>query len=61
MEIQDNPRCFVCKSTLKKDQYRMNTSVMKPVCLQCAGSEKEKQSEENLLDSLADGLVCGCI
>ncbi len=32
-----------------------------PVCDTCKGTEKEKIKEQEALDSLADGLICGCI
>lgn len=32
-----------------------------PVCLDCKDSEQEKAEEKIVLDSLADGFVCGCI
>jgi len=39
----------------------VNKTVMLPVCKNCIGTAEEKQKEEEYLDSLADGLVCGCI
>ncbi len=32
-----------------------------PVCFDCKGTENEKAEEKAVLDSLADGFVCGCI
>lgn len=53
--------CFVCKKAVTNDNLVINTVVNMPVCQQCRGTEKEKKEEKEVLDSLADGLVCGCI
>jgi hypothetical protein len=53
--------CFVCKKQVNKGEYTINKKVYLPVCRSCKGTSKEKQTEEEYLDSLADGLVCGCI
>jgi hypothetical protein len=34
---------------------------MLPVCDDCSGSVKEKKAVEEYNESLADGLICGCI
>jgi len=39
----------------------LNTEVNLPVCNACSGTDKEKETVVEFLDSLADGLVCGCI
>jgi hypothetical protein len=53
--------CFVCKKHLKDVNFEMNQMVQLPVCPECRGTEKEKQEAKSVLDSLADGFVCGCI
>ncbi|HAX93072.1 MAG TPA: hypothetical protein DCY25_03830 [Bacteroidales bacterium] len=53
--------CFVCNRLLEESSFKMNPVVMKPICPNCSGTSQEKQKEEDLLDSLADGLICGCI
>ena len=53
--------CFVCKKTITADTSEMNVVVNMPVCIDCRGTEKEKKEEKEVLDSLADGFVCGCI
>jgi len=54
-------RCFVCQIDVSKDNYVLNTEVNLPVCDSCKGTKNEKDAVEELLDSLADDLVCGCI
>jgi len=54
-------QCFVCKKNYPADKTSINKEVYLPVCNNCKGTEKEKQTVEEYLDSLADGLVCGCI
>ncbi len=53
--------CFVCGEKVDKTTVSMNSAVGLPVCKKCKGTQKEKKAEEEYLDSLADGLVCGCI
>lgn len=53
--------CFVCKMALSKATSSINIVVNMPVCEKCKGSEQEKKVEKEVLDSLADGFVCGCI
>ena len=53
--------CFVCNRFLEESKFKMNPVVMKPVFLNCSNTSQEKQKEADLLDSLADGLICGCI
>jgi hypothetical protein len=53
--------CFVCKQKLTADSSTINPVVNMPVCANCKGSESEKKEEQEVLDSLADGFVCGCI
>jgi NAD-dependent SIR2 family protein deacetylase len=54
-------RCFVCKEEIDQDKIKRNSTVNLPVCENCNGTDKEKDMEEEYLDSLADGLICGCI
>ena len=54
-------QCFVCKTNYPANETSINKEVYLPVCENCHGTEKEKQTVEEYLDSLADGLVCGCI
>ncbi len=54
-------KCFVCEEPISTDFYELNTEVNMPVCSKCKRTEKEKTRIEELLDSLADGFVCGCI
>ncbi|MCG6187745.1 hypothetical protein [Maribellus maritimus] len=53
--------CFVCHSAVTSENSELNKEVFLPVCNMCKGSDKEKKAVEEQLDSLADGLVCGCI
>lgn len=53
--------CFVCKRAVTPKNSSLNTVVNMPVCSQCKGTEREKKEEQDMLDSLADGFVCGCI
>ncbi len=53
--------CFVCNIPLENENYSVNPKVMLPVCLVCNGTDQEKEKENELLDSLSDGLFCGCI
>ena len=54
-------KCFVCSEPVDIDSYELNKEVNMPVCKNCKGTQKEKQMVYEMLDSLADGLVCGCI
>ncbi len=56
-----NKKCFVCRKVVPSEKLELNTAVNLPVCNNCKGTEKEKEAVAELLDSLADGLVCGCI
>jgi len=56
-----NKRCFVCKTELSKVKWDLNYEVNLSVCESCKGSENEKVKVKELLESLADGFVCGCI
>jgi hypothetical protein len=53
--------CFVCKQPLSEKKFEINKEVYLPVCLKCLGTDAEKKTVEEYLDSLADGFVCGCI
>ena len=54
-------RCFVCQTETKKENLVLNQEVNLPVCKSCKDTPAEKEKVAELLDSLADGLVCGCI
>ena len=54
-------KCFVCKKEVSEKNSTINYEVNLPVCKECSGTGKEKETITELLDSLADGLVCGCI
>jgi len=56
-----NKKCFVCNAPLVEGEFELNFQVNMPVCKSCKGTEAEKNTEAEFLDSLADGLVCGCI
>lgn len=56
-----NKKCFVCKNEIPHDKLELNNDVNLMVCNGCKGTEKEKDTVAELLESLADGLVCGCI
>lgn len=58
---KNNRSCFVCQKALLDGKLEMNREVMLPVCTHCKGTEAETKKAEEYLDSLADGLVCGCI
>ncbi len=53
--------CFVCNKEITTTPVTLNAFVNMAVCNDCQGTQKEKEKENELLDSLADGLVCGCI
>lgn len=53
--------CFVCKKVITLDAAKINKIVNMPVCNDCQGTESEKKEEKEVLNSLADGLICGCI
>jgi NMD protein affecting ribosome stability and mRNA decay len=61
MNKDANQICFVCDKNLSTIEHTINKKVMLPVCASCKASDKEKKKEDELLDSLADGLFCGCI
>lgn len=54
-------KCFVCEKQVDKEDSTLNLVVNMPVCGECKNTQNEKLKEAELLDSLADGLVCGCI
>jgi len=56
-----NHRCFVCQVDVTNENSELNTDVNLPVCNACCGTAKERETVVEFLDSLADGLVCGCI
>jgi hypothetical protein len=56
-----NRICFVCKQPVSDENAEINKEVLLPVCSRCKGTDAEKKKTGEFLDSLADGLVCGCI
>jgi len=58
---KNNRICFVCEQTVSDEKFEINKEVLLPVCSQCKGTKAETKKVEEYLDSLADGLVCGCI
>jgi len=56
-----NTKCFVCGIEVSKENSELNIEVNLPVCEYCKGSNNEKKTVKEFLDSLADGLVCGCV
>lgn len=54
-------KCFVCANEVATGELSINSEVNLLVCKTCKGTPKEKETVAELLDSLADGLVCGCI
>ena len=56
-----NTTCFVCKKKVSAETSEINPVVNLPVCFDCKGTKNEKAEEKIVLDSLADGFVCGCI
>ena len=54
-------KCFVCEKEVVPEQLTLNNEVNLLVCTICKGKPEEKKTVAELLDSLADGLVCGCI
>jgi len=56
-----NKKCFVCHNVVPSDKLELNTTVNLFICENCKGTPREKEAVAELLDSLADGLVCGCI
>ena len=53
--------CFVCHKAVTAGNSELNKEVLLPVCYSCKGTDDEKKAVAEQLDSLADGLVCGCI
>jgi len=53
--------CFVCGKLLEGESKILNREVNLPVCVECSGTEKEKETAKKHLESLAEGFVCGCI
>ncbi|SMO81433.1 hypothetical protein SAMN06265379_108120 [Saccharicrinis carchari] len=53
-------KCFVCDKKLEQAKLKNKVTNL-PVCNQCKDTEEEKAKEKEVLDSLADGFVCGCI
>jgi ribosome-binding protein aMBF1 (putative translation factor) len=54
-------KCFVCGQPFDNVKNTINHQVNMPVCADCKNTENEKQKVEELLESLSEGFVCGCI
>lgn len=54
-------KCFACDSEITEVPVVKNKELNLPVCINCRNTEFEKKKIEEFLESLADGLVCGCI
>ena len=61
MPLDDIKRCFVCTKEVDLNSISYNKKTNLPVCLKCKGSEAELNAEKDVLDSLSEGFVCGCI
>ncbi|MCW0482125.1 hypothetical protein N2K84_05240 [Prolixibacteraceae bacterium A06] len=53
--------CFVCGHPVDPSDSLKNEELNLPVCMECRGSEREKQAISELRDGMAEGFVCGCI
>ncbi|QIA08180.1 hypothetical protein [Draconibacterium halophilum] len=51
----------MCKKAITSGNSELNPVINMPVCFNCKGTDAEKKEEKEVLDSLADGFVCGCI
>ena len=56
-----NKVCFACENPIIGTAFSVNPKVNLPVCNACKGTDKEKQAQKDILDSLAEDFVCGCI
>lgn len=56
-----NKKCFVCQAEVGEENSVLNLEVNLRVCDDCKGTSEEKRIIDELLDSLADDLFCGCI
>lgn len=57
-----SPRlCFVCEKAILSDDIFYHPKVNLPICDDCCGSESETAKVGELLEGLAEGLICGCI
>ena len=43
-----NKICFVCKKSIANGSYQLNLEVNLPVCNSCKGTEKEKETVEEI-------------
>jgi len=56
-----NKVCFSCENAITGSNLLINPKVNLPVCKACKGTDKEKKAEDDILKSLAEDFVCGCI
>lgn len=54
-------KCFVCEYENDKAEMYLNEIVNMYACRNCTGTTREKKKVEELMDSLAEDLICGCI
>ena len=54
-------KCFVCENTIALEKFFYHPKVNLPVCNNCRGSELETAKTEELLEGLAEDIICGCI
>jgi len=63
MENQNNTsaKCFVCNQSIPEEEKTRNSKTNLPVCKHCQGTPEEKKAEQEAIDSLGEGFICGCI
>lgn len=54
-------QCFVCGIDLKEGSYNVHEATLLPECDDCKNTDKERAKVSELLDSLAEDFICGCI
>lgn len=59
--ITETNQCFVCGTNQATQLFSTNKRTNLPVCQNCKGTEDEIKAENDALDSLSEGFVCGCI
>lgn len=53
--------CYVCGIAVDPQNTKRNSQFNLPVCDDCIGTDREKETIDRLLEEMADGFVCGCI
>ncbi len=54
-------QCFVCGIPLLDGGFTVNETLLLPECDNCKDTEAEKAKVKEMLDSLAEDLICGCV